>query len=60
MKNKSSVMKGIGIGMAVGGIAGMVGSAMMGKPARRQSKKNVAKAMRTIGDMMDSIRGMID
>ncbi len=36
-------MKGIGIGMAVGGITGLVGSSLMSKPAKRQTKRNVTR-----------------
>jgi len=59
MKNRGSLMKGIGIGMAVGGITGLVGSSLMSKPAKRQTKRNVTKAMRTVGEMIDSIQYML-
>lgn len=58
-KSRGPLAKGIGIGMAVGGMAGLVGSSLMSRPAKRQTKKNITKAMRTIGDMMDSIQYML-
>lgn len=60
MKSKaSSIIKGVGIGMAVGGATAMIGSTMMGKPSKRITKKNTAKAMRTVGQIIDNIQYMM-
>ncbi len=55
----SNMVKGLGIGMAVGGAAAMLGVAMMNPSMKKQTKRNAMKAMRTFGDVMDSMQTMI-
>lgn len=60
MKTKTaSTVKGMGIGMAIGGAAGLLGNAFMSKSARKTTKKNVNKAMRMVGDMLDGLDGLV-
>ena len=50
-------MKGIGMGLAVGCVAGAVGSTYM-HSNKKGLKKNVGKALRNVGDLMDNVTGM--
>ena len=55
-KGVMGFMKGVGMGVAVGCIAGAVGSrAMHGK---KSLKKNVGKALRNVGELVDNVTGM--
>lgn len=57
--NKTAdIMKGMGIGIAVGTAATFASTMMMSKSGRRTCKKNAAKCMRTVEDMMNSISSM--
>ncbi len=60
MNNKPvmNFVKGVGMGMAVGAIAGAVGQSMMHKN-KRGIKKNVGKALRNMGELVDNVTGMI-
>jgi hypothetical protein len=59
-KNGSaSMVKGIGIGMALGGITGAVGSTFMSKSTMKSGKKSAAKALRSFSDMLDNIQYMM-
>lgn len=51
--NNMSFIKGIGVGMVVGSIAGMVVS------PKKNHKTSVSKALKSIGDVMDSVAGSI-
>ena len=46
------------MGMAVGAIAGAVGHSMMQKN-KRGIKKNVGKALRNMGALVDNVTGMM-
>lgn len=50
-------MRGIGIGVAAGCVAGAVGS-MYVNTNRKGLKKNIGKALRNVGDLMDDVTGM--
>ena len=50
-------MKGIGMGTAVGCIAGAVGNSYM-HSNKKGLKKNVGKALRNVGDLMDNVTSM--
>ena len=50
-------MKGIGMGIAVGCIAGAVGNSYM-HSNKKGLKKNVGKALRNVGDLMDNVTSM--
>ena len=54
----SSIAKGMAIGLAVGGATAMIGSAMMNKPTRKKAKKNAARAMKTVGNIVDNMSSM--
>lgn len=57
--NKTAdIMKGMGIGIAVGTAATFASTMMMSKSGRKTCKKNAAKCMRTVEDMMNSISSM--
>ncbi len=47
--NNMSLIKGIGIGMVVGSIAGMVIS------PKKSHKANMGKALKSIGEVVDSV-----
>lgn len=53
------MVKGLGIGMAVGGAAAMLSAAMMTPSLKKQTRKNAMKAMKTFNGMMDSVQGMM-
>ncbi|MBQ5825358.1 MAG: hypothetical protein IIW48_11210 [Clostridia bacterium] len=55
---KSTVSKVV-LGMAVGGVAAAIGSSMMAPSMRKQTRKNMMKAMKTVGCMMDSVQSML-
>ncbi len=50
-----SVVKGMGIGLAVGTAAVVAGSAMMSKSSKRACRKNAVKCMKTVEGMLDSM-----
>ena len=47
-------MKGMGIGLAVGTAAAVVGSKMMTKSSRRACRKNAIKCMKSVEDVLNS------
>ena len=57
MKMKS-VMTGIGIGMAVGGAAGLVTGAMSNPSAKKMYKKKATKALKAMENMFDDMQNM--
>ncbi len=57
MKMKS-VMTGLGIGMAVGGAAGLGISAMGNPSAKKMYKKKAAKALKAMENMFDDMQDM--
>ncbi|MBQ2842380.1 MAG: hypothetical protein IJE72_05040 [Clostridia bacterium] len=50
-----SVMKGMGIGLAVGTAAAVVGSKMMTKSSRKACRKNAIKCMKSVEDVLNSM-----
>ena len=60
-KNKTaSIMKGVGLGMAMGGAIGAMESLVMGQHSAGKSvKKNMSKAMRAVGDMIGNLTDMV-
>lgn len=60
MMKKNSVMsfvKGAGIGIMMGSVAGMAGYGYM-QTHKKGMKKNVSKALRNMGDLVDNVTGM--
>ena len=56
----ASMMKGVGIGMALGGMIGAVETAVIGHSSAGKSvKKNMSKAISAVGDMIGNITDMI-
>ncbi len=53
---KSQIAKGVGIGLAVGGTAGLIGSAMMKPGYQRTAKRTVNKAIKTFGNVLDAFQ----
>ncbi len=51
------LLKGIGIGMVIGSMAGTAASCYM-HGHRKGIKKNVGRALRTVGDLSDSVMSM--
>ncbi len=56
-KGVMGFMKGIGMGIAVGCVAGAVGSSYM-HANKKGLKKNVGKALRSVGNLVDDVTGM--
>jgi len=55
MKNHvATIAKGVGIGMAVGGVAGLVGGAMTQPQYARMAKKGFNKVLKTVGNVIES------
>ena len=59
MKNNGmgNFMKGVGMGMALGCTAGVVGSVLMQKN-KKGIKHNAGKAIHSFGDLLDNVTGM--
>ena len=58
MKKFSSIMAGMGIGLAVGGTGAFIGSTMMSGSTKRMLKKKAAKTFKTMESLMDDIQYM--
>lgn len=52
-----SMVKGIGIGLAVGTAAAVASTKMMTKKGRRACKKNAAKCMKSMESVIDAMMG---
>ncbi len=52
-----SFVKGAGIGMVIGAVAGMVGYGYM-QSHKKGLKKNISKTLRNMGDLVDNVSGM--
>ncbi len=50
-----SVMKGMGIGLAVGTAAAVVGSKMMTKSSKKACRKNAIKCMKSVENAINSM-----
>lgn len=50
-------VKGAGMGIAIGCVAGAMGSRYM-RSNKKGIKKNVGKALRNVGDLMDNVTSM--
>ncbi len=55
---KGPVMTGIGIGMAVGGAAAYLKGAVAGSGMKRQMKKNINKAMKSVEGIVGDMKYM--
>ncbi|MBQ6705993.1 MAG: hypothetical protein IJN07_00585 [Clostridia bacterium] len=53
-KGMMKMMKGIGIGMALGCMAGAVGSYYL-YDNRKGIKRNMGRALRSVGDLVDDV-----
>lgn len=56
-KSLGEFMKGMGMGVAVGCAAGIVGTCMV-KKNRKGLKYTAGKAMHSIGDLLDNVTDM--
>lgn len=56
-RNAGSCMKGIGVGLLIGGAAGIAGT-MLASGNKRKLKKHMKNMSGTMTDMLDSIGGM--
>lgn len=50
-----SIMKGMGIGLAVGTAAAVVGSKMMTKSSKKACRKNAIKCMKSVENVLSSM-----
>lgn len=59
MMTRSTVkfFKGMGLGLVVGGVAGMVGLCYM-KKHKKGFKHNMSRALRNMSELVDSMNGM--
>ncbi len=58
-KNVGDFMKGMGMGMALGCTAGIVGFNYLKKNVNKKGiKHNAGRAMHTIGDLLDNVTDM--
>lgn len=55
--NMENFVKGVGMGMALGATAGVVGSYLVSKN-KKGIKHNAGKAMHSIGDLLENVTGM--
>ncbi len=53
-----SIVKGMGIGLAVGTMAAVAGSKMMTRSGKRACRKNAAKCMKAVEGVMNGISSM--
>lgn len=58
-KQTCAILKGIGIGVAVGSAAAMTSTKMMSRDTRRCFKKNASKCMKTVSGMLDDVQSMM-
>jgi hypothetical protein len=56
MNGMMKMVKGLGIGMALGCVAGAVGSYYL-YDNRKGLKRNMGKALRSVGDLVDNVTG---
>lgn len=56
-RNVMGFMKGVGMGIAVGCVAGAIGNSYMHQN-KKGLKKNVGKALRNVGELVDNVTGM--
>lgn len=56
-KMVSGFVRGAGMGIAVGCVAGAIGT-MYARSNKKGLKKNVGRALRNVGDLMDNVTGM--
>ncbi len=57
--SKSSVIKSMGIGFAVGMAAVAAGAKMMSKSSKRACRKSAAKCMKTVEGMLNGVSTMM-
>ncbi len=55
--NAGNFMKGVGMGMALGCTAGVVGAYLI-KKNKKGIKHNAGKAIHSFGDLMENVTGM--
>ena len=58
-KKAGKIAAGMGIGMAVGGAAAMIGNAMMHQSAMKPMKKKASRALQNMEDMLSSVQSML-
>lgn len=56
MANMMKMAKGVGIGLALGCVAGAIGSYYL-YDNRKSVKRNMGKALRSVGDLVDTVTG---
>lgn len=53
------MVKSAVIGMAIGGATAALGTAIIGPSNKRSAKKSMNKAIKSVGDIVDSIQHVI-
>ncbi len=56
MADMMKMAKGVGIGMALGCMAGAIGSYYL-YDNKKSVKRNMGKALRSVGDLVDTVTG---
>ena len=52
----AKLVKGVGIGLAIGGAVGLAGGAVMQQPSmQRNAKKGINKALKTVSNVLDAM-----
>ncbi|MCR4925969.1 MAG: hypothetical protein K5917_06745 [Clostridiales bacterium] len=57
--SSSNFVRGLGIAMAIGSAATMIGSSMMKGSKMKKAKKTVNKAFNTMADIVDNVQGIM-
>lgn len=57
--NSSAILTGVGIGMTIGGISALAGSAMVSRRNGSPAKRRASRAMSSISDFVDNLQSMM-
>ncbi|NCC87121.1 MAG: hypothetical protein EOM05_04550 [Clostridia bacterium] len=55
----TSAIKGISLGLAIGGATAMLGNGMMSSSSKRKLRKNANKAIKTVSEIVDNAHSVI-
>lgn len=58
-KKSSAIMTGVGIGLTLGGLSAIAGSAMVSRRSCPPAKKRASRAISSIGDFVDNLQYMM-
>jgi len=55
----SSALRGVGLGLAIGGATAMLGNGMMSRSSKRKMRKNASRAIKTMSDIVDNAQNIM-